>query len=169
MEPDTNFLKVFEKSEESFITSQETTQVMHSIINWLLNNLPSFNPSSGLSNLPSTFNPKISLILSDYNGGVQLQETFVTLSYDDILESIELCKVSIYWKLNYTPFAKNNENEFLMVEDNGEVLQWNLDIGVVDSLAETLESFLENISSNMISGKYQYLGPDNGLIESFNQ
>ena len=56
-----------------------------------------------------------------------------------------------------------------MVEDNGEVLQWNLDIGVVDSLAETLESFLENISSNMISGKYQYLGPDNGLIESFNQ
>ena len=95
-----------------------------------------------------------------------MQETFTTLSYDEINEAIELCKVSIYWKTTYMPFARNSDGDFLMVDNNGEVVQWSLDSGVAEQISKSLESYIETFRNNLLSRKYQYLGPDCGMIES---
>lgn len=147
------------------ITEAEIIQSIRDISNWLEENISTYIASPGLPMLPNDFPEILQVIMRIHNGGLQLLETFVTLNLSEIEESMELCKVSIYWKVNYFPFARNHEGEFLMVEGNGEVLQWNLDIGVVEQIDKNLEVFFENFRNKLLSRRYQYLGDDCGLIE----
>jgi hypothetical protein len=165
MEPNKKIAVAHSNSRGDKITREEVVQALRDIVNWVRENVPGYTSNSGISELPDGFHPILGLILNFQNGGIQLHETFITLSLGQTLESIELCKVSIYWKSTYTPFARNNDGEFLMVETEGQVVQWNLDIGVVEQISKNLETYLENLRNNMLMRKYQYLDPDCGLID----
>ncbi|OMJ82257.1 hypothetical protein SteCoe_17103 [Stentor coeruleus] len=149
------------------ISPEEVNQAVKDIVNWQKTGIPGFVPTQGLNEVPENMHRTVSLMLKQHNGGIHLQETFITLSLNGIRESNELCRVSIYWNANYIPFARNSEGEYLIVNmEVGEVLQWNLDSGVVDQLCKSLELYLETFRNNLLCRKLQYLGPDCGLIES---
>lgn len=146
------------------ITMEEVQQALRDISNWLQSNIPSISLPDGAIASPH-MNLYLSAMLLQHNGGIQLQETFKTLSMQAIEESQKEVCGSANWNAGLTVFAKNNEGDFLVLSEVGEVVQWNGDEGVVDRLAKNLGLYLENLRNNMLSRKYQYLGEDCGLIE----
>ena len=62
----------------------------------------------------------VEVLLSVYNGGFLLKDTYKSLSITQILEAIDLNQVNGYWKKNYIPLAQDEENNYLCVEnENG--------------------------------------------------
>ena len=167
MESNRKFVVDHSSARGDSISREEVVQAVRDINAWLSASDPAYALREGIQEVPGSLPPMLAFLLNLHNGGIQLHETFITLSLGEILEAIELCKVSIYWKLTYTPFARNSDGEILMVENtDGEVVQWNLDIGVVEQIAKNLETLIENFRNNILTRKYQYLGPDCGVIEA---
>jgi hypothetical protein len=148
------------------ISDDEISQAIRDILSWLSSNIPSFSPNGPALASPlhsSTLNK----LLGIHNGNIQLHDTFKTLSLDEISSSNEECKVSIYWDNSYIPIAKNIDGEYLVLDlaNNEKVLQWSLDEGVVEQVAESLGLYLENLRNDMLSGKLIYMDDDMGLVE----
>jgi hypothetical protein len=166
MEGSEKFTVVQGNPRGEHIAPEETLQALRDILSWEQAHIPGFISPQNACIIPPELS-SLSPLLSLCNGGMQLQETFKTVSIPEILEFIDICSVSIYWKASYVPFASNAEGEFLMLDENtGDVVQWNLDIGVVDQLSRSLASFIENLRNNLLSRKLEYLGSDCGLIEA---
>lgn len=155
-------------SRGSQISSEEIDQAVRDILAWLQSHVTNFSPPGPSDRISELQNPALALVklLQRHDGGIQLTETFVTLPITEILDAIEVGQVSIYWKNSYIPFARNIEGEFLVVDGDNEVFQWNLDVGIVEQVGESLGLYLENLRNGMLSRKYQYLDEDCGLVES---
>lgn len=148
------------------ISEDEISQAIRDILSWLSSNIPSFSPNGPASASPmSSFT--LNKLLCIHNGNIQLHDTFKTLSLDEISSYNEECKVSIYWDNSYIPIAKNIDGEYLVLDlaNNEKVLQWSLDEGVVEQVAESLGLYLENLRNDMLSGKLIYMDDDMGLVE----
>ena len=76
------------------ISIEEIQQALRDIMTWLESSIPLYSAPSGLSNIPSFVNPVLSVMLSLHNGGIRLQETFITLSLDSIQAAIVSCESS---------------------------------------------------------------------------
>ena len=76
------------------ISIEEIHQALRDIMNWLLTNIPSYSPPPGLASVPSSLDSVLSSMLSLHNGGIQLEETFKTLSLQEIENSINSFKAS---------------------------------------------------------------------------
>ncbi|CAG9327274.1 unnamed protein product [Blepharisma stoltei] len=168
MEANKKFVVDKGHSRGTQISSEEIDQALRDILAWLSTNVPNFSPPGPSNRINQLQNPPLALLkmLQSHNGGIQLQETFITISVEEILDAIEVGRVSIYWKNGYFPFARNIDGEFLVVDGEGGVFHWNLDIGIVEQVGESLALFLETLRNNMLSRKYQYLDEDCGLVES---
>ena len=73
-----------------------------------------------LKTLGSNFDipcPSILLsLLKIKNGGIPLHEDFFLLSVEDIIEDLEVNAVDSHWNNSYIPFAKNEKNDFLIIQ-----------------------------------------------------
>jgi len=149
------------------ITESEVEQAIRDILNWVSSNVPNFSPSEGTSDSLVANAPfALKKLFEIHDGGVPLQDTFRTIPVQQIKQAVEAGEVSINWKVSYLPFARNNEGEFLVADlSTGEVLEWSIDYGVGEQLAQSMGLYLENIRNNMLSHKYQYIDEDVGIIE----
>lgn len=163
MEPARKFVVDPGNSRGNKISCEEIDQAVKDIANWVACNIPQHVTRAGRET--AAFPYAVNKLFSVADGGLQLQETFKTLSVEELGAASEVGRVSIHWKHNYIPFARNNEGEFLVVEGEGQVLHWDLDTGVVEQLSEHLGLFLEELRNGLLSRKFSYLGEDCGLVE----
>ena len=151
------------------ISDDEISQAILDILSWLSSNIPNFCPNSAASvSQTSSYNSStLSKLLTIHNGNIQLHDTFKTLSLQEISNSLEECKVSIYWDNSYIPIAKNIDGEYLIIDlaHSEKVLQWSLDEGVVEQVSESLGLYLETLRNDMLSSKLIYMDEDMGLVE----
>jgi hypothetical protein len=163
MESSKKFVVDSGSARGSNITSEEVHQALRDMDNWLHTNIPSYKPNNG-GGSPSDFPQFLSLLISNHDGGIQLHETFKTLSVASINLSRSSNASKSAWPAGSIPFASSNDGDLLIILASGEVSQWNED-GIVEHLAQNLGLFIENLRNKMLSRKFQYLGEDCGLIE----
>lgn len=163
MESNKKFVVDSGSARGSNVSSEELLQALRDMDNWLRSNVPSYNPNNGRE--PAAGLPLyLSLLISNHDGGIQLHETFKTLSSEAIQQNQNLNSSNGNWPAHAIPFAASNDGDLLLLLETGEVAQWN-DEGIVENLAQNLGLFIEGIRNKMLTRKFQYLGEDCGLIE----
>ncbi|KRW98176.1 hypothetical protein PPERSA_02154 [Pseudocohnilembus persalinus] len=107
-------------------------------------------------------------LLEQINGGLQLHDSFLTLSTDDIISIQEVNAVSGYWKNNYITFGQDQEQNYLILEnDTGKVLSWNNDEGIQEELSTNLGLYIEKIRNQVLKKQLEYV-EEIGLVENQN-
>lgn len=163
MESNKKFVVDTGSARGSNVSSEELLQALRDMDNWLRSNVPGYSPNNG-GNSPPDFPAHLSLLISIHDGGLQLHETFKTLSAAAVQQTKNSNLNKASWPSNAIPFAASSDGDLLLVLENGEVAQWN-DEGIIENLAQNIGLFVEGIRNKMLMRKFQYLGEDCGLIE----
>lgn len=164
MEANKKFVVDTGSARGSNITLEEVQQALRDMDNWLRSAIPNYSPAAGLPSPPNDYPPFLQAVLSQHNGGLQLHETFKTLSLSSIHSTLSQNSSSPAWPASSIPFGANSEDDLLLLLNSGEVVQWNSD-GILETLANNLGLFLESLRNKMLTRKFQYLGDECGLIE----
>jgi hypothetical protein len=164
MEANKKFVVDSGSARGSNITIEEVQQALRDIDNWLRSTIPSYSPPPPLPSPPNDLPAFLRACLSQSNGGIQLHETFKTLSIEQIQQALSQNSSSPSYPASSIPFSSNPDGDFLLTLSSGEVVQWNSE-GIVETLSNNLGLFLESLRNKMLTRKFQYLGEECGLIE----
>jgi hypothetical protein len=111
------------------------------------------------SALPSS----LKAVLSDINGGIYFMDK-KQFNTDEVAEWHGRMEGTPGWKAGLIPFAGNDDTLLVVDTRYGEVFEWDVNDGKGDSVATTLERFLENYRNDLLGGHFEYLD-DVGVIE----
>jgi len=153
------------------VTKEDLRQALRDISEWFkahskpyYTKLASFKPATEddlkkLQTITGQQLPQSIIVLYGmYNGGLQLLDTFVTISVSQIEKEIAALKMNKKWKTNYVPIAKDIEGQYLCVEVNSgkETGMVVLSEDGVESLAESLGGYVESIRDSLLLKKLEY-------------
>lgn len=102
-------------------------------------------------------------LLKEVNGGIWFMEKKL-MSINEIIDCISEVDSSSLWKRYLIPFCGDSSDMIVIDTNTDEVLEWDADDGLGDSLSKNLSSYLEDFRNNLISGKFEYMD-DLGVIE----
>jgi hypothetical protein len=163
MEGRTGFVELHGNPRQR-VSSEDVIQAIRDVVGWLEANIPHYiRPAPDAQDFPDSH---LTLLYSLHGGGLQLHDTFITLSPASIAEAKEYGSITINWRTTYIPFAKNSLDEFLIVDsESGNVLLWDTDSGVQEQVQPSLGAYFEDLSSKMLSHRFEYLDAECGLVE----
>lgn len=110
--------------------------------------------------LPKT----LKLVLSEANGGLWLMDKEL-LSTEAIARVLSAVQSSTSWRGLLIPIAGEPSTGLLVLNANtNEVLEWDEEDGLGDSVAASLTGFLESYRDSLLEGHCEYLR-DVGVVE----
>lgn len=163
------------------ITAEEIKQCLGDIEAWFSKNgqevysdMKNAKPATSdeIKKLADTIKDKVSStlesLLVNSHPYMLLRDLFKTMTVAQILDAIEVNQVNGYWKKNYIPFANDDDNNYLCLENsNGvdsKVVSWCTDMGVIEEISDSLGMLLEKLRDDLLRKKLQYVDGA-GLIE----
>jgi cell wall assembly regulator SMI1 len=111
------------------------------------------------SALPSS----LKAVLSEINGGIYFMDKR-QLNTAQIAEATGRMERTPGWKAGLIPFCGDEDTLLVIDTRYGEVMEWDVNDGKGDTVASSLEQFLENYRNDLLSGHFEYL-EDIGVIE----
>ena len=127
------------------------------------------------------------ILLSTYNGGFQLNDTFITLSTNEIILTIQEVAKSPKWTDQLFPIARDMDGQLLAISaspgifhtiyiyiyilyyiilyyiEEGSIVIWDEEIGIIEKQGNSFGEYLEAMRDNLLLKKLEY-EEDLGLV-----
>jgi hypothetical protein len=100
--------------------------------------------------------PEIEQLYKDSDGCLYFYN-FKQLTMEEALEAVDEMRINANWCNNYMPIGvhvnERDVSEYLIVDKQGTVIAWEVDEGVLEKIADSLQVFLSKFVEEAITKK----------------